>query len=325
MKLGSLFDGSGTCPLAASAVGITPAWASEIEPFPKAVTESRFPNMVHLGDITKINGAEIEPVDVISFGSPCQNLSQAGNRKGLAGEESSLFLDAVRIIKEMRTATHGKYPQIAIWENVYGAFSSNGGEDFRTVLESLWQVCEGNTTVPRPEKWQKSGCIMGEHCSIAWRGLDAQYWGVPQRRKRVFLVLDLGGQCAAEILFEREGLFRDFAEVGTAWETTRPASKNGSLEHDSVYAVENHAQDCRVTLSADGVIQTLAGRMGTGGGNVPLVLTPCFQQTAYDEYQGADQATTLKASGGNYGGGSEVIVMQSVPTSTMPFSQEVSP
>lgn len=152
MKLGSLFDGSGTCPLAASAVGIIPAWASEIEPFPMAVTQSRFPNMAHLGDITKINGAEIEPVDVITFGSPCQNLSIAGNRKGLAGEQSALFLEAVRIIKEMRCATNGRYPQIAIWENVYGAFSSNDGEDFRVVLESLWQICEGADSVPRFEE-----------------------------------------------------------------------------------------------------------------------------------------------------------------------------
>lgn len=127
MKLGSLFDGSGTCPLAASAVGITPVWASEIEPFPVAVTTSRFPSMKHLGDITKINGAKIEPVDVITFGSPCQNLSMAGNRKGLDGEQSVLFLEAVRIITEMRLATNGRYPQIAMWENVFGAFSSNGG------------------------------------------------------------------------------------------------------------------------------------------------------------------------------------------------------
>lgn len=149
MKLGSLFDGSGTCPLAATAVGIAPAWASEIEPFPMAVTQSRFPRMAHLGDITKMNGAEIEPVDIITFGSPCQNLSIAGNRKGLAGEQSSLFLEAVRIIREMRCATHGKYPQIAIWENVYGAYSSSSGEDFRTVLETLWQVCEGHRSIPR--------------------------------------------------------------------------------------------------------------------------------------------------------------------------------
>lgn len=143
MKLGSLFDGSGTCPLSASAVGIIPTWASEIEPFPKAVTQSRFSKMVHLGDITKIDGAKIEPVDVITFGSPCQDLSIAGNRKGLAGEQSSLFLEAVRVIREMRCATNGRFPQIAIWENVYGAFSSTQGEDFKTVLETLWQICGG--------------------------------------------------------------------------------------------------------------------------------------------------------------------------------------
>lgn len=174
MKLGSLFDGSGTCPLAASAVGIKPTWASEIEPFPMAVTQSRFPNMTHLGDITKIDGSKIEPVDVITFGSPCQNLSIAGNRKRLAGEQSSLFLEAVRVILEMRCATNGRYPQIAIWENVYGAFSSTQGEDFRTVLETLWQICEGSDSVPRFEedrsgrqRWPRTGYILGNHSSLS--------------------------------------------------------------------------------------------------------------------------------------------------------------
>lgn len=128
LTLGSLFDGSGTCPLAATMCGVTPVWASEIEPFPVAVTSSRFPEMKHLGDITQINGAEIPFVDIITFGSPCQNLSIAGNRKGLEGEESSLFLEAVRIIKEMKEASNGEYPQLVMWENVPGAFSSNGGE-----------------------------------------------------------------------------------------------------------------------------------------------------------------------------------------------------
>lgn len=185
MKLGSLFDGSGTCPLAASAVGIIPAWASEIEPFPKAVTQSRFPKMVHLGDITKMNGAEIEPVDVITFGSPCQNLSIAGNGKGLAGQESSLFFEAIRVIQEMRCATNGRFPQIVIWENVYGAFSSTQGEDFRTVIETLWKICEGDDSVPRyaedkqgRQKWPHIGFVLGDRSSIAWRGLDAQGWGV---------------------------------------------------------------------------------------------------------------------------------------------------
>lgn len=309
MKLGSLFDGSGTCPLAATAVGITPAWASEIESFPMAVTQSRFPRMAHLGDITKMNGAEIEPVDIITFGSPCQNLSIAGNRKGLAGEQSSLFLEAVRIIREMRCATHGKYPQIAIWENVYGAYSSSSGEDFRTVLETLWQVCEGHCSIPRfaerggRQRWPYSGYILGDHSSIAWRGLDAQFWGVAQRRKRVFLVFDLGGQCAGRILFEREGLQRDFKAVRRKGQAPRPAAETSPAGHDCVFAVENHAQDCRVSLSPGNIVQTLAGRMGTGGGNVPLVLVPCYGQTSYDEYEPMEQAVTLKASGGNYGGG----------------------
>lgn len=310
MKLGSLFDGSGTCPLAASAVGIIPAWASEIEPFPMAVTQSRFPKMKHLGDITKMDGGKIEPVDVITFGSPCQNLSIAGNRKGLAGEQSSLFLEAVRIIREMRCATNGRYPQIAIWENVYGAFSSTQGEDFRTVLETLWQICEGDDSVPRYEedrsgrqKWPKRGFIVGDHSSIAWRGLDAQFWGVAQRRKRVFLVLDLGGQCAGQILFERDGLQRNFEKVRRTGKAVRPSPETSPAEHNRVYAVENHSADSRVSIRKDDIFTTLTSRMGTGGGNVPLVLVPCYGQTSYDEYQPSEQSTTLKASGGNYGGG----------------------
>lgn len=319
MKLGSLFDGSGTCPLAASAVGIIPAWASEIEPFPKAVTQSRFPKMIHLGDITKMNGAEIEPVDVITFGSPCQNLSIAGNGKGLAGQESSLFFEAIRVIQEMRCATNGRFPQIVIWENVYGAFSSTQGEDFRTVIETLWKICEGNDSVPRyaedkqgRQKWPHIGFVLGDHSSIAWRGLDAQGWGVPQRRKRVFVVLDLGGQCAGRILFEREGLRRDFKKVRRTGETVRPASETSPAEYHRVYAVENHAQDSRVSLSPNNTVQTLAGRMGTGGGNVPLVLVPCFGQASYDEYAPTEQAVTLKATGGNYGGGTETLVLEPI-------------
>lgn len=319
MKLGSLFDGSGTCPLAASAVGIIPAWASEIEPFPKAVTQSRFPKMAHLGDITKMNGAEIEPVDVITFGSPCQNLSIAGNGKGLAGQESSLFFEAIRVIQEMRCATNGRFPQIVIWENVYGAFSSTQGEDFRTVIETLWKICEGDDSVPRyaedkqgRQKWPHTGFVLGDYSSIAWRGLDAQGWGVPQRRKRVFVVLDLGGQCAGRVLFEREGLRRDFKKVRRTGETVRPASETSPAEYHRVYAVENHAQDSRVSLSPNNTVQTLAGRMGTGGGNVPLVLVPCFGQASYDEYAPTEQAVTLKATGGNYGGGTETLVLEPI-------------
>ena len=272
MKLGSLFDGSGTCPLAATMVGITPVWASEIEPFPKAVTTSRFPGMKHLGDIREINGADIEPVDVITFGSPCQNLSIAGKRAGLAGKQSSLFHEAIRVIKEMRRATHDKFPRIAVWENVYGAFNSLQGRDFQTVLESFWQICEDvripgfQTDGQGRQQWPKSGLILGEHSSLAWRGLDAQFWGVPQRRKRVFIVCDFRGQCAGQILFEREGLRRDFKTSGDTRQGARPSFENGSAEQHNVFAVENHAQDSRCVLRKEGITETLSERMGTGGG-----------------------------------------------------------
>lgn len=169
--------------------------------------------MIHLGDITKINGAEIEPVDVITFGSPCQDLSVAGKRAGLAGERSGLFMEAVRIIKEMRSATDGVYPNFAVWENVPGAFSSNKGEDFRAVLEELVRIQEPDTVIPKPpkRKWNTSGAIVGNRWSLAWRVLDAQFWGVPQRRRRIALVMDFAGQSAPEILFERNGMQRDSA------------------------------------------------------------------------------------------------------------------
>ena len=170
-----------------------------------------------------MDGAEIEPVDIVTFGSPCQDLSVAGKRAGLDGERSGLFMEAVRIIKEMRCKTNGRYPSIAIWENVPGAFSSNKGEDFRTVLEELCKIKRSDTLIPKPPKrggrnaWNDAGLIVGDGFSIAWRVLDAQFWGVPQRRRRIFLVADFRGQCAGEILFEREGLSRSFAESRKAW------------------------------------------------------------------------------------------------------------
>ena len=215
ITIGSLFDGSGGFPLAGCMCGIEPLWASEIEPYPIAVTKARFPRMKHLGDVQKISGAEIDPVDVITFGSPCQDMSIAGKRAGLRHEEngddrttrSGLFIEAIRIIREMRQATNGKYPAFAVWENVPGAFSSNGGADFKTVLEELASVAQReHVSVPFPEKrrWLNAGEIVGDGFSIAWRVLDAQYWGVPQRRKRIYLVADFAGGRAGKILFERE-------------------------------------------------------------------------------------------------------------------------
>ncbi len=179
LTLGSLFDGSGTFPMMGMLSGIVPVWSSEIEPFPIAVTTKRLPFVKHLGDINKINGAEIEPVDIITFGSPCTDLSVAGKRAGLDAERSGLFFQAVRIIKEMRCATNGRYPRFAVWENVAGAFSSNGGEDFRCVLEELCKVKDTNISVPKPAKWEKAGEIVAENFSLAYRTVDAQYWGVP--------------------------------------------------------------------------------------------------------------------------------------------------
>ena len=214
--IGSLFDGSGTAPLAAELCEMKPVWASEIEPFPIAVTKKRFPKMKHYGDITQIHGDTIEPVDIIVGGSPCQDLSVAGKRAGLQkGEMSSLFYEQIRIIKEMRNSgrTAEPVPRFGVWENVPGAFSSNKGEDFRCVLEEFCKIKDRDAIIPMPAKgkWADAGLIVGDGYSVAWRILDAQYWGAPQRRRRIYLVTDFTGQRAGKILFEREGLSRNFA------------------------------------------------------------------------------------------------------------------
>lgn len=192
LTLGSLFDGSGGFPLAGKLCGIKPLWASEIEPFPIRVTTKRLPEMKHYGDIRKLDGAKLPPVDIITFGSPCQDLSNAGSRTGLSGSRSGLFFEAIRIIKEMREKTNGKYPKYIVWENVSGARSSNKGKDFKAVLEQICSIKESGVSVPEPEKgkWLPAGEIMADSYSLAWRVLDAQYLGVPQRRKRIFLVAD---------------------------------------------------------------------------------------------------------------------------------------
>ena len=218
VKIGSLFDGSGGFPLAASLCGIDPVWASEIEPYPIAVTRSRFPKMKHLGDVMDINGGDIEPVDIITFGSPCTDMSVAGRRAGLDGHQSILFYQAIRIIKEMREATNGEYPRFALWENVPGAFSSNKEEDFRIVLGELIKIVEPSAVMPAVPKngWPYADNYMGDGWSLAYRVFDAQYWGVPQRRRRIYLVADFRGQRAGKILFEREGVRGDFATCKTA-------------------------------------------------------------------------------------------------------------
>lgn len=208
LTLGSLFDGSGGFPLGGLLSGITPVWASEIEPFPIRVTTKRLPFMKHYGDVSQMHGGEVEPVDIITFGSPCQDMSIAGKRAGLEGSRSNLFYEAIRIVKEMRCTTGGTKPRYIVWENVPGAFSSNKGQDFRSVLEAVCSVKDTEPIIPEPPKgrWAYAGSIVGDDYSVAWRVLDAQFWGVPQRRRRIFLVADFAGGCAEQILFKSESL-----------------------------------------------------------------------------------------------------------------------
>lgn len=218
--------------------------------------------MKHLGDITKIHGDKIEPVDCITFGSPCQDLSIAGRRAGLAGERSGLFMEAVRIIKEMRSSTNGLYPTFAVWENVPGAFSSNGGEDFRAVLEELARVEQPDASIPRPSgrvgRWSKAGAIAGNGWSLAWRQLDAQYWGVPQRRKRIALVADFGGQRAAEILFERESMSGDLGQSIQTWQeiaglTTNCSAGNDRMVGKRAFCISGNTVDRKTNQNGSGV------------------------------------------------------------------------
>ena len=308
LTLGSLFDGSGGFPLGGLLASITPVWASEIEPFPIRVTTKRLPFMKHYGDISQMDGGKIEPVDIITFGSPCTVMSIAGRRAGLDGRQSSLFYEAIRIIKEMRCATDGKYPRWICWENVPGSYSSNKGKDFQSVLEAVIGIAEPNAQVPMPEKarWPYADLYMGDGWSVAYRTLDAQYWGVPQRRRRIYLVADLAGESAGKILFESEGLsgysaagFRswqrtarrlesgagaagiclndqggDRMEVSEDVAATLRAETHGHLPCivDEAIPLEHHPIDSRITMTDNGKVQTLTSRMGTGGNNVPLVM-----------------------------------------------------
>ena len=273
LTLGSLFDGSGGFPLGGILAGITPIWASEIEPFPVRVTTVRFPNMKHYGDISTLKGSELEPVNIITFGSPCQDMSVAGKREGLGGNRSSLFYEAIRIIKEMREATNGKYPRYIVWENVPGAFSSNRGEDFKAVLTEICKVKEEQVSVPKPSKWENAGRIMGDSFSVAWRLLDAQYWGVPQRRQRIYLVADFDGWSAGKILFESEGLSGYSAQGFQSWQNTacRTAEGFGEAGKADSLMFENHSQDSRYTGPLE-VSQTILSTFGTGGNNQPFVV-----------------------------------------------------
>lgn len=206
IKLGSLFDGSGTMPLCAAMCGGHPVWASEVEPYPIAVTKTHLPNMKHLGSVTDIKGFLIEPVDIITFGSPCQDLSIAGKRAGLNGAKSGLFWEAIRIIWEMLLATGGKYPRFVIWENVPGALSSNKGKDFEVVLNELLHLREfaggrADQSILQHGKWGG----FANYGAVAYRIVNAQWWGIPQRRRRVYAVCDTRRESAGVVVFERKG------------------------------------------------------------------------------------------------------------------------
>jgi DNA (cytosine-5)-methyltransferase 1 len=286
---------------------VKPIWSSEIEKFPLALTKVRFPETIQLGDVTKIDGAKIPPVNIICSGSPCQSLSVAGKREGLKGE-SGLFFYTTDIIRRMRDATDGKYPRFLCWENVPGALNSSGGNDFRAVLEA---IAETEIPMPANNKWANAGMVQCDRCEIAWRILDAQYFGLAQRRARIFLVADFAEseRRAGKILFVEPGSCRNNPQsegtqkrvagstadsVGDAGEPTdansiclrdragKPGGGKGPLlsveksltlqanTNDQVL-FESHPNDSRVTGPVE-VAPTVSARYGTGGNNTPLIL-----------------------------------------------------
>ena len=268
MTLGSLFDGIGGWLLAARHAGVTPVWASEIEPFPQSVTARHFPEVKQLGAITQIDPDAIEPIDIVCAGSPCQDLSIVGKRKGLYGERSGLFRTAAQLVRRMRERTAGKYPRFFVWENVPGAFSSNRGMDFQAVLE---EIGESEIPMSQGNRWAPAGLVQFPGAEIAWRVLDAQYWGVPQRRKRIFLVADFAAhdRRAGEILFEREGVQGNPQESKRAGE--RAAGGTADCARIAIYDMTHANEVMRPVFG--GIAPTLNARMGTGGNQVPVVLT----------------------------------------------------
>ena len=293
LTLGSLFDGSGGFPLGGLLSGITPVWASEIEPFPIRVTTKRLPFMKHYGDVSRMDGAEVEPVDIITFGSPCQDMSIAGKRAGLGGSRSNLFYEAIRIVKEMRCATDGKYPRYIVWENVPGAFSSNKGADFQSVLEEVCSVKGYEIHTPRPERWANAGEIMADDFSLAWRVFDAQYWGVPQRRKRIYLVADFAGGSAGKILFESEGVSGYTPQGFRPWQGTAGTFAEGSGAAGCVCLNDQGGNRMDVT---DGVTCTLRAEAH----HPPCVMESagfCTEHSAHSRSIGYEEETspTLRA------------------------------
>ena len=305
LTLGSLFDGSGGFPLGGILAGIKPVWQSEIEPFPIRVTTKRLPFVKHYGDVNTLDGGELEPVDIITFGSPCTDLSIAGKRAGLEGSQSGLFHQAVRIIKEMREKTNGIYPRFIVWENVPGAFSSHRGDDFQKVLEEICGICDDSVSVPGSAKWEPAGCILGDGFSVAWRVLDADAWGVPQRRKRIYLVGHLTGHCAGKILFESEGLSGYSAEGFRSWQRTACHTESGVGEAGGGICLNDQGgtrmdvtHETTATLRAEAHHPPLVLHHDTFG-----ICSKDSNSMKSDNpksgFYGADTSRTLDANGGN--------------------------
>ena len=299
MKYLSLFSGIEAATVAWKSLGWKAVAFAEFEDFPKAVLAHHYPDVPDLGDVTKITREQIRAlghIDIVVGGSPCQDLSVAGKRAGLRNEDGSttrsgLFDEQMRIFEIARKYNGCRY---LLWENVPGAFSSNNGNDFAYVLGSM---VGGSVPLP-PDKWKNSGvAISGDgRRLVEWRVLDAQYFGVPQRRRRIFALLDTGAWWSRQpILFEQEGLSGHIAKSGGEGEGVAEGAGNcfaqssfggyqpgvGTLrasgDGSETLIYENHANDSRVTRCEDGIAPTLSSRMGTGGGNVPFVLTPLLK------------------------------------------------
>jgi len=303
LTLGSLFDGIGGFCYAATLTGrIKPIWAAEIEQSCIDITRYRLPDVMHVGSVTELKGDEIQPVDIITFGSPCQGLSTAGQRKGLKDDRSGLFMEAIRIIDEMRLATNGKYPTFIIWENVPGTFSSADGADFRTVLE---KVTKTNIPMPASGRWASAGMVRGGAVDTAWRVLDAQFWGVPQRRKRIYLIGDFGGQRAGEILFKSESL------LGYSPKSKGERSEIAGQPTDSLRAESSRGGEVLGLdfAHADSVVRTFADKspvllqnMGSAGGQIPCIMHEERTVAGFIEKKSIiplrDEVTRNKASNG---------------------------
>ena len=360
ITLGSLFSGIGGFEYAGSRYGFEPVWASEIEPAPIRITQNHFPNMKHVGDILQLKGRDLPPVDIITGGSPCTSLSIAGKQAGinlqcpkcqhienpysgisicpqcgttLSLTESGLFLHQIRIIKEMREATNGKYPKILVWENVSAALSSNNGDDFYCVLSELCGLMGDKLPTARPERWTAAGEILGESYSLAWRTFDAQYWGVPQRRRRIFLVMDFRGQCARDILFKQNSLRRHSPQSPYPWKSYARKAKecSGSTNSETQCRIDPPMAVATQQVNAEIMIDkspTLTSANGTSGSNRVFIVDSV--NTAYgicslasncmksdnpnSGYYETQVAKTLDCNGGNpsCNQGGNVIVSQPV-------------